>query len=143
PAGSTGITEAHLALTYDPTVLSVSAADITLGSIPGAGWQIASQVDGATGQIAITLYNLTRTPITATPAGSLVNIAFHVVPGTGAPWAAVQLVNQVTLNGRWFVTEVDDDQGPLVLSPGLDQVILLTKNPSSRTRFWKPHSKSI
>src|SRR5262249_52991623 len=37
PEGSAGMTAAHLALTYDPTVLSVSAKDITLGSIPGLG----------------------------------------------------------------------------------------------------------
>jgi hypothetical protein len=36
-------------------------------------------VDAATGQIGITLYSTTA--ITATQAGSLVNIAFHVVPG--------------------------------------------------------------
>src|SRR5262249_511623 len=34
PVGSTGMTEAVLALTYDACVLSVSPADITLGSIP-------------------------------------------------------------------------------------------------------------
>ena len=61
PAGSTGMTEAHLALTYDPSVLSVSASDITLGSIPGwRGWQITSEVDAATGQIGINLFNLER-----------------------------------------------------------------------------------
>ena len=86
PDGSTGMTEAHLALTYDPSVLSVTPADITLGSIPGlgAGWQITSEVDAATGQIGINLFNLARTPITSAQAGSLVNIAFHVVPGAGA-----------------------------------------------------------
>jgi len=137
------MTEAHLALTYDPSVLSVSAADITLGSIPGAGWQITSQVDATTGQIAITLYTLTRTPITATQAGSLVDIAFHVVPGAGEPWAAVQLVNQVTLNGQRFVTEVDDDQGPLVLSPGVDELRVLAKFSLSRTRFWRSNSRVV
>ncbi len=81
PAGSTGMTEATLALTYDPTILSVSPADITLGSIPSLGtdWQLNSVVDAATGQIGIEIYSLT--PITATAAGSLVNIAFHVQNG--------------------------------------------------------------
>ena len=37
PVGSTGMTEAMLALVYDPKVLSVSAADINLGSIPLSG----------------------------------------------------------------------------------------------------------
>ena len=116
------MTEAHLALTYDPSVLSVSASDITLGSIPGAGWRMTSEVDAVTGQIGINIFNLEGTPITATQAGSLVNIDFHVVPGAAVPVTAVQLVNQVTANGRRFITEVDDDQGPLTLSPGVDRV---------------------
>src|SRR5207302_3520608 len=51
PAESTGLTSAILALTYDPAGLSVSASDITLGSIPGlgAGWQIVSAIDQTTG----------------------------------------------------------------------------------------------
>jgi hypothetical protein len=122
PAGSTGMTEAHLALTYDPSVLSVSEADITLGSIPGAGWRITSEVDAATGQIGINILNLAGTPITPTQAGSLVNIAFHVVPGAAPGGTSVQLVSQATPNGQRFVTEVDDDQGPLTLSPGVDRV---------------------
>jgi hypothetical protein len=126
PAGSTGMTEAHLALTYDPSMLSVSARDITLGSMPGlgSGWQVSSGVDATTGQIGITLYNLTGAPITATQAGSLIQIAFHVVPGAAAPWATVQLVSQVTPNGQRSVTEVDDDQGPLTLSPGMDHLLV-------------------
>jgi len=128
PDGSTGMTEAHLALTYDPSVLSVSSSDITLGSIPGlgAGWQITSEVDAATGQIGINLINPARTPITAMQAGSLVDIAFHVVPGAVVPATAVQLVNQVVPNGQRFVTDVDDNQGPLTLSPGMDRLVLDT-----------------
>jgi hypothetical protein len=116
------MTEAHLALTYDPSVLNVSASDITLGSIPGAGWRITSEVDAATGQIGINLFNQEVTPITASQAGSLVNIAFHILPGAVGTTTSVQLVSQVTANGRRFVTEVDDDQGPLSLSPGLEWV---------------------
>jgi len=122
PAGSTGMTEAHLAVTYDPTVLKVSASDITLGSIPGMGSRITSEVDAATGQIGINLFNLEGTPITATQAGSLVNIDFHIVPGAAASGTSVQLVSQASPNGRRVVTEVDDDQGPLTLSPGMDRV---------------------
>jgi N-acetylneuraminic acid mutarotase len=126
PAGSTGMTEAHLALTYDPSVLSVSARAITLGSMPGlgSGWQVSSEVDATTGQIGITLYNLTGTPITDSQAGSLVQIAFHVVPGAAAPWATVQLVSEVSPNGQRLVTELDDDQGPLTLSPGMDHLLV-------------------
>ena len=126
PDGSTGMNEAILALTYDPSVLTVSSADITLGSIPGlgAGWHLVSVVDQATGQIGIDLYSTTA--ITATQAGSLVNIAFHVVPGASVPRAAVQLVNSVTPRNQWFSTEVADAQGQFVLSPGMDRLVVET-----------------
>src|SRR6202023_165654 len=81
PEGSTGLTEAVLSLTYDPSVLSVSASDITLGSLPGlgVGWQLNAVVDQATGQIGIEMFSMT--PITSLQGGSLVNIAFHVQQG--------------------------------------------------------------
>src|SRR5207249_10717039 len=52
PAGSTGMTEAVLTLTFDPAVLTVSAADVALGSIPlsGSGWQLTTAIDLSTGQ---------------------------------------------------------------------------------------------
>src|SRR5262249_1465798 len=83
PAGSAGMIAAPLALTYDPSILSISANDITLGSILGLGtdWQLSSEVDVFKGQIGITLYSDTATPITSTDGGGLVNIAFHLAPG--------------------------------------------------------------
>jgi hypothetical protein len=124
PVGSTGMEEAVLALTYDPKVLTVSSSDITLGSIPGlgSGWHLLSVVDQATGQIGIDLYSTMA--LTATQAGSLVNIAFHVVPGAAVATTAVQLVNSVTPTGRYFSTEVADDQGQYVLSPGTDRLVV-------------------
>ena len=82
PAGSTGLVEAELTLKYDPTVLSVSAADITLGTIPsqGTGWQLSAHGQCNDRQITIQLYS--QTPIATDQAGSLVNIAFHVKAGT-------------------------------------------------------------
>ena len=132
PAGSTGLTEAVLALTYDPKMLSVSPADITLGSIPshGTGWHISAVVDQTTGQIGIELYSLT--PITANQAGSLVNIVFHVQPGepTGVSprvtQSAVQLVDTVSTNGQQFSTELADTQGAMILSAGVDRVVVGT-----------------
>ena len=51
PAGSTGMTQALLALTYDPAVLSVTPADIHLGTVPasGTGWTLQSVVDAQHG----------------------------------------------------------------------------------------------
>jgi hypothetical protein len=121
PLGSTGMTETVLALTYDPSALSLSAADVTLGSLPGLrqGWQVAAEVNEATGQIGITLYS--TTPLATSQAGSLVDIGFHVAPGTLAPATSVRLVPSTVLGGRQFTTQVDDTQGQLVLSPGIDQ----------------------
>ena len=123
------MTEAILALTYDPTVWTVLSSDITLGSIPGLGegWQLKSVVDQAAGQIGIELYSTTA--ITTARAGSLVNIAFHLridtwrdvrPPKASAP--SVRLVSMVTPNGQEFSTQVDDAQGALVLSRGMNRV---------------------
>jgi hypothetical protein len=126
PVGSTGLTVADLALTYDPSVLSVSASDITLGTIPtqGTGWQISSYVDRSSGQIGIQLFSLT--PITATQTGSLVNIVFHVSPGTSVPASAVHLVTAASV--------LADAQNQLVLGSGMDRLLVPTGvNPSAAT----------
>ena len=124
PQGSTGLTSVTLALKYGPAMLSVTPADITLGSIPsqGSGWQLKAVVDQATGQIGIQLYSLT--PITVNQAGSLVNIAFHAMPGSTVPSTSVQLVDTVTPNGQWFGTGVADSQSALILSLGVDRLLL-------------------
>jgi autotransporter-associated beta strand protein len=118
PAGSTGMTEAILALTFDPSVSSV--ASVTLGSLQGlgTGWQLSTAVDQATGQIAITLYSLT--PLTESQAGSLVNITFNVLATASDRAATVRLVNSVVVNGQDYVTQIDDAQGQLVLALGAD-----------------------
>ena len=128
PEESTGLTSATLALTYDPTMVGVSPADITLGAIPsqGIGWQISSVVDQRTGQIGIQLYSLT--PITATQAGSLVNITLHVLQGVTVPTTAVILVNVVYPNGQWFGTGLADSQGGMILSLGADPLVLPTSS---------------
>ena len=118
PKGSTGLVEAELTLKYDPAVLSVSAADITLGTIPsqGTGWQLSAQVNAATGQITIQLYS--QTPIGSDEAGSLVNVAFHVKSDTSIPQATtVQLLKSQTV--------LADSQAAMVLGPGLDWTFVL------------------
>jgi hypothetical protein len=130
PQGSTGMTEAIIGLIYDPRVLTVSATDITLGSIPGSGsgWRLESVVDPVTGQIAIDLYS--TTPINDARAGSLVNIAFHLVPGAHVLATSLQLVSSVTPQGHRFSTEVSDDESQFVLSPGLDRLVIQTGVPA-------------
>jgi hypothetical protein len=124
PADSTGIIEAIVGLTYDPSALTVSAADITLGTIPasGSGWRLESLIDPLKGQIGIDLYSTTS--IIAARAGSLVNIAFHMDPEAHGAATVVQLVDSVSPDDRWFSTEVADGEGKLVLSPGADRVVI-------------------
>jgi hypothetical protein len=126
PEGSTGMTEAVLALSYDPSVLSVSASDITLGSLPsqGAGWHLVSVVDPTTGQIGIELFS--TTPLAATQAGSLVNITFHVVPGASLSSTAVRLESSASPHGQSFITQVDDAQGQFVLSRDMAGAMIST-----------------
>src|SRR5262249_17441229 len=110
PEGSTGLTEAVLAMKFDAALLKVTAADITLGTIPSAGanWQLRAVVDSVSGEIGIELYS--DTPILTTNAGSLLNIAFHSVGGGGVS-AAVQIVDSATPLGEPYTTLLADGQG--------------------------------
>ena len=118
PDGSTGVTQALLALTYDPSVFSVSAADIHLGSVPtgGTGWTLQSTINSTTGEIGIILFS--ATPISTSTGGSLVNITFHVQPGATPQATSVNLATAVNPTGhRVITTALDDNQGPLTLHP--------------------------
>src|SRR5262249_15433329 len=118
PEGSTGLTQAHLALTYDPAVLSVSPADIRLGTVPasGTGWRLQTAVNAVTGQIGITLFSVT--PIAVSAPGSLVTIDFHVLDGAAARATPINLVGAVNADGRRLVVRaLDDSMGQLLLHP--------------------------
>ena len=118
PAGSTGMTQAVLALTYDPAVLSVSSSDVQLGSVPagGSGWKLQSVVDQATGQIGVTIWS--PAPIDSSVAGSLVTIEFHQSGLAAAGTTTIDLVGSVDPDGLGVIrTQVDDDQGPYTLTP--------------------------
>jgi hypothetical protein len=141
PEGSTGLTQAVLALTYDPTILTVSAADVSLGTVPsaGGGWVLKTVVDATTGQIGIILFS--ATPISSSTGGSLVNITFHVKPGAAPGVTPIQLVDQVNPNGQGVLrTALDDNQGPLTLhtaptdtfDPEIDGLVDLPAGPHER-----------
>ncbi len=117
PAGSTGMTEATLALTYDPKVLQVLPGSIRLGTVPAAGtdWTLQSAVNATTGQIGITLFS--ATPISSSLGGSLVTLTFQAIPGTSVSSTTVSLVSAVDPTGKGTIaTEVYDNQGPYTLS---------------------------
>jgi hypothetical protein len=117
PAGSMGLTEAMLGLRFDPTKVTVSASDITVGELTsmGSGWQIVASVDQSQGVIGIELYS--ATPMVAAQGGSLVNIGFHSLAAESA--TTVSLVDSVSPYGRLFETLLADDQSALILTPGL------------------------
>ena len=145
PAGSTGLIEGHLALTYNPSLFTVSAADVHAGSLlAGGGWSIVPTVDPASGQIGIALSS--STPITSTAAGSLVTIDFHANPGEPGGVSprfsnpsSIALVATATPDSQFVRTELEDAQGTFTLTPAptsvfdprLDSVIQLAAAPTA------------
>ncbi len=113
PSGSTGATEAILALKYNPQVVSVSAADVRAGSLTN-GWQLTTVVNAQAGEIGIDLWS--TTPIQTTAGGSLVTITMHILSTAPAGSTDLMLMNQVNPTGqRVFTTTVSDSLGAFVL----------------------------
>ena len=119
PLGSTGATEAILALRYNPQLFDVSAADVHLGSLT-AGWQLTAVVNARTGEIGIDLYS--SSPIQTNAGGSLVTITMHMLGGdAGSTMSPIPLtlVTQIDPTGqRLFRTTVSDDQGAFIIHFG-------------------------
>jgi hypothetical protein len=123
PAGSAGMTQATLAVSYDPAVFSVSSSDIHLGSVPasGSGWTLESTLDAASGQIGVTIWS--ATPIASSAAGSLVTIVFHRTAMAASGTTSIDLVNSADPDGSGVIfTQVDDVQGPYTLTPAPSDV---------------------
>jgi len=145
PAGSTGLVEAELALTYNPSLFTVSASDVHAGSVLAGGtWSVVPSIDQATGQIGIVLWS--STPVSAATGGSLVIIDFHPVEASGgrqppgdSGQAQFALAAYVTPNGQYFATELEDSQGAFTLTPAptnsfdprIDSVVTLPGTPAA------------
>ena len=115
PDGSTGATEAILALRFDPQVFDVSAADVQLGSLTG-GWQMTAVVNAQTGEIGIDLWSTSA--IQTTAGGSMVLISMHVRDTAPTGASGLDLVTAVNPTGqRPFKSYVADAQGAFVLHP--------------------------
>ena len=135
PDGSTGATEAVLALQYNPQVFSVSASDVQAGSLTtGTGWQLTTVVNAQTGEIGIDIFS--STPIQTTAAGSLVTITLHEKVGSNAgsavTLAPISLVSQVDPSGqRAFKTTVADNQGDFIIHFSSGQVAAGSEQPTA------------
>ena len=125
PMGSTGMVDAMLAFSYDPTVFDVAAAGVQLGTVPqaGSGWELKTEINKQTGLIGVELFS--NTPIASANAGSLVTIAMHVrdaVPSAvvlnerliASPLSLVPYVDP-TGGLRVYQTQVSDAQGAFVI----------------------------
>jgi hypothetical protein len=121
PTGSSGMTDAILALSYDPKVFEVSASDVQLGTIPegGSGWQLQTEVNAQTGLIGVEIYS--NTPIQSLSGGSLVTISMHVRETAPAGTTGLSLVPYVDPTGglRVYQTQVADAEGLFVLHPAV------------------------
>src|SRR5262249_8053491 len=110
---------------FDPTALTVSVDDVSLGSIPGLdGWQVCVAIDQARGLIGIEMFG--ATPLTSSQLGSLVRIRFHSQAGSSARATTVQLADAVWLGGEFYGTTLADEQGAWILGPGSGSVLLTT-----------------
>ncbi len=117
PGGSNGLMEATLALSYNPQVFSLTAADIKLGTVPssGSGWQLGVAINPETGEIGINLFS--TTPIQSAAGGSLVTITLHARGMATVGQAALTLVDEVNPTGlRSYQTGLADGQGALAVS---------------------------
>jgi hypothetical protein len=123
PQGSTGMTDAILALRFDPSAFTVSAADIQLGTVPGtgSGWQLKADVNEQTGMIGAELYS--NTSIQSFAGGGLVTVILHALSEPRAsesgstvspPLTIVPFVDP-TSGPRVYQTAVSDGQVQFVL----------------------------
>jgi hypothetical protein len=137
PVSSTGMTDAILALRFDPNVFDVSAADVQLGTVPQAGssWQLKAEVNDQSGLIGIELYS--SHPIQSSAGGSLVTIALHPrgagLPETFASDSFLSFLPAVDPSGgvRVYQTQVSDAQGAFVLHTVGD-----SQAPTEESRQW-------
>ena len=138
PAGSTGLVEADLALTYNPSLFTVSASDVHAGSVlAGGNWSVVPTIDQATGQIGIAL--LGSTPISSATGGSLVTIDFHPTRARVRARPSSTWSQSVTPNGQYVMTELADTHGLFTLTPAptngfnprIDGVVFLTATPAT------------
>ena len=137
PAGSTGMTEATLALRFNPALFSVSVNDVQLGSLPSAsgGWQLTTMINAQTGEIGIDLFG--NEPIGSTAAGSLVTVTLHPRGTPPAGSTVLSLLAQANPTGqRTFQTMVGDEQGAFVLHTAASSGLWVVGGPVVEDGAW-------
>ena len=147
--GDTGISAAHLAVNYDPTVFTVASSDVFPGTTlvsAGSLFSVSTTVGtGAQlGQLYITLASTSQTVISSAGAAgdSLVNIDFHVqgIVATGSTPVTLAASNSfgatslIAADGTSYATVPADDVSGSVnvlsASTSLGSWTALTNAPS-------------
>ena len=105
---SDGLTGINLAIAYDTSRLTVSAADIQRGSLTGAFDSFTVSVDAAAGIIRIEGYH-TAGPLDGLGSGSVALIDFHVKENAPAGAAFINLLQNA--GPTWTSAAGMDGQG--------------------------------
>lgn len=115
-----GLSLASLALTFDPSVFTVSATDVHLGSVPNSasGWTFSTSIGSVAslGQISITLSS--ATPIDTMIPGSLATIDFHIKDTAFVGPHFIDLAASTHPLGTTIATSLTGSNGPIALDPG-------------------------
>ena len=132
PPGSGGLMAATFAINYDPTVFTVSNADVQLGTVT-SGWTLAANVNATKGQIGISVSS--GTPITSTAGGSLVLITLHTQANAPLGSSAINLAATNSPGTTTVTTSLEAMNAPLSLQPqvtnasndpGVDGIVKVT-----------------
>jgi hypothetical protein len=131
------MTDAILALAYDPASFDVSAADVHLGTVPesGGGWRLQAEVNSEKGLIGVEL--VSNNPVLSAAGGSLITVTMHPKSAlanasrTDSSLPPLRFVPSVDPSGgvRVYQTQVSDAKGAFVLEQVLESGPLQTAEP--------------
>ena len=116
-AGNQGLNAADVVLTYDPTVFSVSSADVTQGSLltnppPNGTWTF-SQNTATLGEIDISFSSSSLgADVTSQTGGVLANINFHVKGSAATGNSTIHVVAPPETSPNGLSSDATPDSGP-------------------------------
>ncbi|MFA6133899.1 MAG: CARDB domain-containing protein [Phycisphaerae bacterium] len=103
---ATGLQAADICLRYDTSLLDLTNADVSLGTLT-PGWTLTTNVDDAAGEVRLWVYS---TNILAGGSGSLVELNFQVSAGALPGQALLDLADTSSLNEGHLVLTLQDGQ---------------------------------
>jgi MYXO-CTERM domain-containing protein len=117
-AGDSGLFEGVLALTYDPTVFSISDTDVAFGDLllnaPADGeWELNPDTS-TPGEVDITTNatDLFSNPISSTTGGVIFNLTFHIKAGAPTGDSVLHIVVPPAWSPNGVQSSALPDSGP-------------------------------